>query len=97
MPTKWYIQLNKIAMSLIFFIPLCVIAVFESQIHTGHKNRLEEYFNGPADEEDGNPKIEDPDCDDDDGGVICRMSFEELTKVFPKSVASYLNLLGHDR
>ena len=70
-------------MSIIFFFPLTLIALFESQIAHSRSERLRAYFSGPVPEEEGDPKVEDPSCDDD-GGVICRVKFEELVKAFPK-------------
>lgn len=85
MPNAWYIKLNKIVMSVIFFIPLTLIAVFESRLAHARSDRLAEYFAGPPPEEEGDPKIEDP-TTDDPNGEISKFSFEELVKVFPKCV-----------
>lgn len=83
-PAKWYTNINKTVMSVVFFIPLCIIAVFESQIHTGRAKRFREYLDGDILDQDEDPKTEDPDCEDE--GEICRVSFDELTSVFPEYV-----------
>lgn len=83
LPSAWYIQLNKVVMSVIFFVPLSMIALFESQIAHTRSDKLRAYFSGPAPEEEGDPKIEDPGTDDPNG-EISKVSYEELVKVFPK-------------
>jgi hypothetical protein len=83
LPKRAYIQINRVIMSVIFFIPLMAIALFESQMHHTRSQRLRSYFNGPAPEEEGDPETEDPKCSDEDG-EICRVSFKDLTAHFPK-------------
>jgi hypothetical protein len=74
-------------MSTIFFIPLVIIAVFETQISHSRSERIRLYFAGPAPEEEGDPKVEDPESDDPNG-EISKYSFEELVKAFPECVSS---------
>ncbi|KAK4688082.1 hypothetical protein P7C73_g2044, partial [Tremellales sp. Uapishka_1] len=81
---EWYIRINKFVMTTIFFIPLVMIAFFESQIHHSSSRRVREYFSGPPPEEEGDPKIEDPECDDEQGD-LCKMSFGELSACFPNT------------
>ncbi|WVF67133.1 hypothetical protein IAT40_001878 [Kwoniella sp. CBS 6097] len=85
LPTEWYISLNRFVMSTIFFVPLVIIAFFESQIAHSRSQRLRAYFSGPPPDEEGDPKVEDPVCDDDDEGEITKVKFEELIKVFPNT------------
>jgi hypothetical protein len=73
-------------MSMLFFIPLTVIALFESQIAHPRSRRIKLYFDGPEIDTDDDPKEEDPDCDGDDEGEISTVKFSELIKSFPKSV-----------
>jgi hypothetical protein len=80
-----YIKINRVVMTVIFFIPLMAIALFESQLHQTRSERLRAYFDGPAPEEEGDPTVEDPKCDEDDG-EISRISFKDLTAAFPKCV-----------
>ena len=70
-------------MSSLFFLPLTLIALFESQISHTRSDRLRAYFSGPPPEEEGNAKIEDP-SSEDPRGEISTVSFEDLVKVFPK-------------
>ncbi|WVQ73691.1 hypothetical protein IAR50_003271 [Cryptococcus sp. DSM 104548] len=79
-----YITLNRIAMTIIFAIPLTVIALFESQIAHSKSRRLRQYFQGPPPDEDDDPKVEDPTCDEDEG-EISTVKFDELISVFPNT------------
>ncbi|WWD16556.1 hypothetical protein CI109_100983 [Kwoniella shandongensis] len=85
LPKEWYITINRYVMTTIFFVPLSLIALFESQISHSRNRRLRAYFAGPAPDEDGDPKIEDPECEDDEGGIITTVKFEELVKTFPNT------------
>ena len=85
LPSEWYININKVVMPTVFFLPLTIIALFESQISHTHSQRLRILFSEPPPEEEGDPKIEDPACDDDDG-EISTVKFDDLVKAFPKYV-----------
>ncbi|WRT65647.1 uncharacterized protein IL334_002592 [Kwoniella shivajii] len=82
LPKEWYITLNRYVMSTIFFLPLTIIALFESQISHTRNERVRAYFSGPPPDEEGDPKIEDPSVDETEG-VISKVKFEDLIKVFP--------------
>lgn len=88
LPTQWYINLNKVVMSCVFFIPLTVIAFFESQLSQSRSRRLHAYFSGPSPEDEGDLNIEDPTCDDEDG-KISRVRFDDLVKVFPEYALAF--------
>ncbi|WWC60249.1 uncharacterized protein I303_102815 [Kwoniella dejecticola CBS 10117] len=85
LPKEWYINLNRYIMSTLFFIPLTLIALFESQIAHSRSQRLRAYFSGPPPDEEGDPKVEDPTVDDDSQGEISKVKFEDLVKVFPNT------------
>lgn len=70
-------------MSVVFVVPLTLIALFESQISNSRSRRLRSYFRDIPPEEEGDEKVENPSCDNE-GGEISRVSFEELIKVFPE-------------
>ena len=72
-------------MSSVFFVPLILIAFFESQISHSRSQRLRLYFSGPPSEEEGDPKIEDPSSEEGEG-EISKVKFEDLVKVFPEYV-----------
>ncbi|ORY27438.1 hypothetical protein BCR39DRAFT_538029 [Naematelia encephala] len=82
LPAAWYVQLNRVVMSTLFFVPLTMIALFESQISHSRSEKLRAYFSGPPPEEEGDTKVEDPSCEDDEG-EISRVSFAELVQAFP--------------
>jgi len=83
LPTEWYITINKFVMSVIFFAPLSLIALFESQVARSKSDRIISFFNIPELDEEGDPKIENPSSDDPEG-EISTVSFDELVQVFPK-------------
>ena len=85
LPGWLYITVNKVVMSVIFGLPLVLIALFESQIAHPRARRLQFLFNTVAPEDEEDPKIQDPE-NDDPQGEICRVSFEELVKQFPECV-----------
>ncbi|WWC87828.1 uncharacterized protein L201_002720 [Kwoniella dendrophila CBS 6074] len=85
LPKQWYINLNRIVMSIIFFVPLTLIALFESQISHSRSQRLRAYFSGPPPDEEGDSKIEDPTVEDNSQGEISKVKFEDLIKVFPNT------------
>lgn len=74
-------------MSLVFFIPLGFIAVFESAFNRRKNSWMETWFRGNDEgEEDSpanrNPVVDDPNCP---GLQISKVPFEELIKVFPNT------------
>ena len=87
LPASTYILINKVVMSTIFFVPLVFIAFFESQISHAKSAMVREYFSGPPPDDDGDPKIEDPSVDDDEG-EISKISFEDLVSKFPNTAVT---------
>ncbi|WWC97015.1 hypothetical protein V866_003892 [Kwoniella sp. B9012] len=85
LPTQWYINLNRYVMSTLFFIPLTVIALFESQVSHSRSQRLRAYFSGPPPDDEDDPKINDPTVEDDSQGEISKVKFDELVKSFPNT------------
>ncbi|PPQ66580.1 hypothetical protein CVT26_009480 [Gymnopilus dilepis] len=93
---KHYATLNRYIMSVIFFLPLCSIAIFESLFNRRKNSWLETWFRGDDEgEEDSpanrNPIVNDPNCP---GLQISKVSFEDLVKVFPNTaqVTHFLRL-----
>jgi len=85
-----YATLNRYVMGTIFFIPLSVIALYESTFDSNKnawmKNWLRGDNEGEADSlENRDPEVDDPKCD---GMVISKVPFEELIKVFPNTQQS---------
>jgi hypothetical protein len=81
-----YHTLNRVMMTIIFFVPLCLIALFESQV-VHRSGALNAYFNEPLAEDDEDPAIQNPDSNDP-SGVICKVDFESLVRVFPNTTVT---------
>ncbi|WOO78518.1 Calcium channel YVC1 [Vanrija pseudolonga] len=79
-PYDSYVRLNRYAMTVLFFVPLTLIAVYESAIHGS--GRLHNYFAEPIPEDEDDPKVINP-TSDDPAGEITRVPFDELIKAFP--------------
>jgi hypothetical protein len=70
-------------MSVLFFLPLIMIAFFESQITHSRSDTLRAYFSGPPPEEDEeSPDVVDPKGDEE--GEISTVKFDNLIECFPK-------------
>ncbi|EIW66614.1 hypothetical protein TREMEDRAFT_74757 [Tremella mesenterica DSM 1558] len=93
LPSSSYFALNKIIMSIVFFPVLILVALFESQIAHSKSHRLRDYFSGPPPDEEGDPKIEDPTCEEE--GEISRLTFEQLTEKFPSTAVTEGAVLLH--
>lgn len=74
-------------MSFIFFIPLTIIALYESTFDTRKNGWVENWFRGDDEgaedtPENRNPAVDDANCR---GMEISKVPFEELIKVFPNT------------
>lgn len=74
-------------MGVLFFIPLILIAFYESTSDKRKYVWMENWFRGedeaPQDcSENRNPTVNDPNCE---GLEISKVPFEELIKAFPKT------------
>lgn len=76
-------------MRIVFFIPLSIIALFESTSAKPTNQWMSNFMNGaPVEEDEDNPAVRNPDVDGEDGesGLkISKVPFEELIKVFPNT------------
>ncbi|KAI9467155.1 calcium activated cation channel [Lactarius psammicola] len=82
-------SLNRFVMSILFFIPMTIIALYES--FSPKKRWLDDFINGPLLEDDDNLLARDPEADGEDaesGLVISRVPFSELVKAFPNTQES---------
>ncbi|GMK55778.1 hypothetical protein CspeluHIS016_0208340 [Cutaneotrichosporon spelunceum] len=84
---KTYVKINKVVMTVIFFIPLVMIAAYESGVVHSRRGLLHDYFADPIPEDDDDPKVINPETDDPNG-IICKHSFEELVSNFPDTTTS---------
>lgn len=74
-------QLNIYVMSVLFAFPLTVIALYESQVE--HSRRFLEMFPEDNVEAEGDPAVEDPGTDNQEGNRISKVPFAELVSTFP--------------
>jgi hypothetical protein len=84
---KTYVKINKVVMTVIFIVPLSIIAVYESGVVHSRRGLLHDYFADPIPEDEDDPKVMDPEVNDPNG-IICKKSFEELVATFPDTTAS---------
>ena len=89
--------MNRYVMSIIFFIPLSIIALFEARREAKRGSWLEHWLLGdeigPGDSPQiRNPEVDDPACP---GKQISKVPFEELIKVFPTTQQVCLMIQEH--
>lgn len=81
-----YAKLNRFFMTVLFFIPMMVIALYESR--SWRKNWLDDFIDGTPLDVDDSPAARDPDVDGEDarnGIVISTVPFSDIVKVFPNT------------
>lgn len=81
------LQLNRIVMRFVFFIPLAMIALFESTVGNDQKQTwMKNWLRGNDEGAEDYPESRDPEVDDDEDGLkISKVPFSELVKVFPNT------------
>jgi len=85
-----YARLNRNVMSVLFFIPMIVIALHESVLDLKRHNWMSSWVSEGF-ELDDTPEVRDPrvdGADADRGTKICTVPFNELVKVFPNTTQS---------
>ena len=83
-------------MSVIFFIPLTVIAFYETVIKREENEWLTNWLAGDSQGDNTYPETRDPEVDGEDaeaGLSISKVPFTELIKVFPNTAQSSEALL----
>ncbi|KAK7695378.1 hypothetical protein QCA50_000013 [Cerrena zonata] len=94
--SKAYAKLNKYVMSVLFFIPLAIIAVYEAELDPA-KNKWMKNWLSQADEGlEDMPEFQDPEVDGEDAAAGLRISkvpFKELISVFPDVTHSSENII----
>ncbi len=79
-------QLNRYVMGTVFFIPLCVIALFESQLNPSTHGWVKDWFSSSDDGGEDAPHFQDPVVMGEDaerGLRISKVLFSEIVKQFP--------------
>jgi hypothetical protein len=84
---KNYATLNRWVMSIIFFIPLVLIALFQSIFDRRKHSWMENWFRGNDEGVEDTPEYRDPVVNDPQcaGLQISTVPFSELIKVFPNT------------
>jgi len=88
---KHYAKLNRYVMGFIFFVPLTLIALYESLFDRRKHTWMENWFRGNDEGEEDTPANRNPTVEDDPrcpGMQISKVPFEELVKVFPNTSQS---------
>jgi hypothetical protein len=85
-----YATLNRYVMAVVFFIPLSIIAVFESTFRARRNRWMSNWLSGNDEGEVDSPTNRDPIVDDreHDGLKISKVPFSELVKAFPDTTQS---------
>ena len=79
-------QLNRSVMGIVFFIPVCVIALFESQLDPSTHRWVKDWFSSPDEGGEDAPHFQDPVVTGEDaerGLQISKVPFSEIIKQFP--------------
>jgi len=79
--TNRYAKLNRVVMSGLFFIPMAIIALYESSLEASKNRWVRDWFTGLDQGEEDNPENQDPEIDGDLS--ISKVPFSELVKGFP--------------
>ncbi|KAF8827041.1 hypothetical protein HHX47_DHR5001051 [Lentinula edodes] len=88
---KQYAKLNRIIMSVLFFVPLTIIAFFETVFQRHENEWMTNWLHGENEGDNSYPAVRDPEVDgaDADAGLrISKVPFTELIKVFPNTAQS---------
>ncbi|KAJ3997676.1 hypothetical protein F5050DRAFT_1806592 [Lentinula boryana] len=88
---KRYAKLNRIIMSVLFFIPLTVIAFYETVFTRQENDWMTNWLHGDNEGDNAYPESRDPEVDGSDADTGLRISkvpFTELVKVFPNTAQS---------
>ena len=70
-------------MSIVFFIPLLVIALIEAHLKFHANGFMASWFSRIDEGEEDDPHIQNPSCEDSEELEITRTSFEDLVDTFP--------------
>jgi len=71
-------------MTIIFFIPLIIIALFESHLDVTTNRYMKNYFNAVDDGEEDDPNIQNPTVEGEEENLqISKVPFAKLIAAFP--------------
>ena len=72
-------------MMIIFFIPLTIIALWETTVSKSTNNFLNGWYTFAQEGEEDNPDIQDPEVEDEHGLTLSKVPFSELLHAFPNT------------
>ncbi|KZT71461.1 calcium activated cation channel [Daedalea quercina L-15889] len=88
---RMYDRVNRCVMMVLFFIPLCTIALYEAELDPAKNRWIRDLLSHPDEGGEDTPEFEDPGvhpADHAKGLEISKVPFEELVKVFPDMTRS---------
>jgi len=86
---KTYAKLNRRVMIVLFFVPLLLIAFWETNLDPTTNRYTKNWFLESDDCDSGDePAIQDPDVDEPGGRTISKVPFAEIIKAFPDAKMS---------
>ncbi|KAI0082361.1 calcium activated cation channel [Panus rudis PR-1116 ss-1] len=85
-----YSKINQYVMSILFFIPLAVIAIYEAELDPSRNKWVKDWFANSDQGIEDRPEIKDPVVEEEaeNGMQISKVSFSELISVFPDTTHS---------
>ena len=97
MSAETYAKYNRRVMLIMFFIPLLVIAFWETTLDMNANRFMKVWFSATDEGEEDDPAIQNPEVDEPDGRKICTVPFEDLVKEFPDAAAVCLTFPSKSR
>ncbi|GHJ83748.1 hypothetical protein NliqN6_0150 [Naganishia liquefaciens] len=95
LPHRAWDRLNIFLMGTFLFIPLTLIALFESTLNTSTHQRFKQYFSGEVVDDEDDPQLQDPETNGEEG-QICTEKFADLIKAFPDTGVSSSTALAQE-
>ena len=84
-----YARLNRFLMRTLFFIPFMTIALFEAYLDPRTNKFTKAWFEVNEEGDEDDPDYQNPTMpQDEQGGEISKVSFDELIKAFPNTAMS---------
>jgi len=83
-----YAQLNRVVMSVVFFLPLSAIALYELRVEQKTPKFMRSWMHNLEAHDDNSEENGDPEVDDEGGLVISKVKFVDLVKKFPNTAVS---------
>lgn len=91
MSDKTYAKINHCVMRVMFFLPLCAIALYEAQLDPAKNRWVKDWFTSSDDGGENVPHYQNPEVsgtDADRGLAISKVPFEDLVAMFPDTTHS---------